>query len=94
MSVRGGELRVRHGGGEGGSLRGKRSWWGELSMLLQNLTLQVDMADGWLWSLEPSSVYTVRSAYKFLTLQPYVDFMVPVSSLWHNNVPLKVVLFA
>ena len=40
--------------------------------------------------METSSVYTVRSAYKFLT----VDDVVFVSSLWLKEVPLKVVLFA
>ena len=67
---------------------------GELKFLLQNVTLQVDRVDRRLWRLETSSVYTVRSAYKFLNANVAVDQAVPVSSLWHKNVPLKVVIFA
>jgi len=44
--------------------------------------------------LETSSVYTVRSAYKFLTVNVPVDAEVSVSQLWLKEVPLKVVLFA
>lgn len=39
----------------------------ELCLLLQNVTLQVDNEDIWLWTLEKSNVYSVRSAYNFLT---------------------------
>ena len=44
--------------------------------------------------METSSVYTVRSAYNFFNANVPVGFVVPVSSLWHKDVPLKVVLFA
>jgi len=67
---------------------------GELRLLLQNVSLQVDVIDKTLWRLEASSMYTVRSAYNFLTTNFTVDLAVPVSSLWHKDVPLKVVLFA
>jgi len=36
---------------------------GELSLLLQNVTLQVDKEDRWLWRLDLSHVFSVRSAY-------------------------------
>jgi hypothetical protein len=39
---------------------------GELRLLLENVTLQVTKEDKWLWSLDSSSIYTVRSAYNFL----------------------------
>jgi len=67
---------------------------GELRLLLQSVTLQVDRVDRRLWQLETSSVYTVPSAYKFLTVNVPVDDAVSVSSLWLKEVPLKVVLFA
>jgi len=67
---------------------------GELRLLLQNVTLQVDKDDRWLWSLESSHAFSVRSAYNFLTFQPHITSTVVVSSLWHKDVPLKVVLFA
>jgi len=66
----------------------------ELRLLLQNVTLQVDREDRWLWSLESSFVYTIRSAYNLLYFQPHINYAVTLSSLWHKDVPLKVVLFA
>jgi len=56
--------------------------------------LQVDKIDKWLWNLETSHVYSVRSAYKLLTSQPPTASVVSVSSLWNKDYPLKVVLFA
>jgi len=44
--------------------------------------------------LESSHVFTVRSAYNFLFVQPPLDSLVDVSSMWHKDVPLKVVFFA
>jgi len=44
--------------------------------------------------LEKSKVYSVRSAYNFLTSQPLVDAPVDVKSLWHKDIPLKVVVFS
>jgi len=67
---------------------------GELCLLLQNVTLQVDNEDRWLWMLEKSNVYFVRSAYNFMTSQPLVDSQVDAKSLWHKDIPLKVVVFA
>jgi len=67
---------------------------GEIRLLLQNVTLQVDRVDRMLWRLETSAVYTVRSAYNFLTDNVTVDAEVPVYHLWLKEVPLKVVLFA
>ena len=66
---------------------------GELRLLLQNVSLQVDRIDRTVCWLETSSVYTVRSAYNFLNDNSSVDLVVPVSSLWHKDVPLKAVLF-
>lgn len=67
---------------------------GALMLLLLNVTLQVDRVDRWIWRLDTSSTYSVRSAYNYLNVQALVDLVVPVSSLWHKDVPLKVVLFA
>jgi len=67
---------------------------GELCLLLQNVTLQVDKEDMWLWTLEKSNVYSVRSAYNHLTSQHTADSPVAVKSLWHKDIPLKVVVFA
>ena len=66
----------------------------ELCLLLQKMTLQDDNEDRWLWTLEKSNVYSICSAYNFLTSQPLVDSLVDVKSLWHKDIPLKVVVFA
>ena len=54
---------------------------GELILLLQNVNLQVDKEDKWLWALESSHVFTVRSAYKLLSFQPPLDSLVAAASL-------------
>ena len=43
---------------------------GELILLLAHVTLQITKEDKWLWTLENSSTFTVRSLYRFLTIQP------------------------
>jgi len=63
---------------------------GELILLLHNVTLQVNKDDRWLWTLETSKVFSVRGVYNFLTTQLPLVTSVPVSSLWHKDVPLKV----
>jgi len=64
---------------------------GEMLLLLHNVILQVDKDDSWIWTLESSNVFSVRSAYRFLTEHPVVDSQVIVSDLWHKDIPLKVV---
>jgi hypothetical protein len=44
--------------------------------------------------LEKSNVYSVCSAYNHLTSQYTADSPVAVKSLWHKDIPLKVVVFA
>jgi len=66
----------------------------ELMLLLQNVFLQVDKDERWLWTLKSSHAFSVRSVYKFITIKPPIDLPVAVSSLWQKDVPLKVVLFA
>jgi hypothetical protein len=46
---------------------------GELCLLLQNVTLQVDKEDMWLWNLESSNDFTIRSAYKVMVHQHHTD---------------------
>jgi len=67
---------------------------GELCLLLQNLTLQVDKEDSWHWNLESSNAYTVQSAYKSMTQHQHIDTTVSTKVLWHKDISLKVVLFA
>jgi len=63
---------------------------GELILLLHNVTLQINKDDRWLWTLKTSQIFSVRSVYNFLTTQLPLVTSVPVSSLWHKDVPLKV----
>jgi len=66
---------------------------GELCLLLQNVILQVDKEDIWIWDLEKSNAYTVRSAYTCQSTQlPVVD-TVEFKLLWQKIVSLKVVVF-
>ena len=65
---------------------------GELRLLLQNVSLQVHRKDNWKWNADSSS-YTIRSAYNTLLAQVHVDNVVAAPSIWHKDVPLKVVLF-
>ena len=67
---------------------------GELMLLLHTVRLQVDRADRWRWTLEASNDFSVRNAYNFLSANPPLALSVHVASLWHKDVPLKVVLFA
>jgi len=67
---------------------------GNMLLLLHNVILQVDKDDIWLWTLKTSNVFSVWSAYRFLTDHSAIDSSVTVSDLWHKDVPLKVVLFA
>jgi len=66
---------------------------GEFILLLANVILQVNKDDRWLWSLETSNSFTVRSMYNSLTIQPQIELPVDASSIWHKDVPLKVVVF-
>jgi hypothetical protein len=67
---------------------------GEISLLLDNVNLQVTREDRWLWRLDSSSIYTVRSAYKFLNEHLNHVAEVQLPSFLHKDVPLKVGLFA
>jgi len=44
--------------------------------------------------LDHSAGYTVSSAYQFLTSQDIPQVEGVVALVWHNNVPLKVSIFA
>ena len=67
---------------------------GEIKLLLQNVTLQVDKDDRWLWNLETSHVFSVRCAYNLITVQHPTASSMVASSIWNKDVSLKVGLFA
>ena len=67
---------------------------GELTLLLLSVNLQVDREDRWLWNLETSQKFSVRSAYHYMTAHSQDTFTVVSQSIWHKDIPLKIVLFA
>jgi len=67
---------------------------GEITLLLQSINLQVDREDRWLWNLETSQIFSVRSAYHYMTAHSQDTSTMASPSIWHKNIPLKIVLFA
>jgi len=67
---------------------------GDLTLLLQNVTLQTDKNDMWLWNLEASHVFSVRSAYNSISVQHHSASSVAASYIWIKDILLKVGLFA
>ena len=78
----------------------KRLWaWEEVLVeecrnILSNVVLQVDIADSWRWFSDPATGYTVSGAYGVLRSGTPTNHLVPASSLWRKDVPLKVSVFA
>ena len=66
---------------------------GELTLLLLSVSLQVHREDNWTWKADSSLSYTVRSAYNSITSQGIAANPETVLSVWHKDVPLKVLLF-
>lgn len=66
---------------------------GDLTSILQSVTLQVQKEDKWLWNFEKSNVFSVRSGYNHLTATYTVVNPVDAKLLWHKDIPLKVVIF-
>jgi len=60
---------------------------GELMLLLHNVHLQVDRDDRWRWTLESSNVFSVRSAYNFLSANP--PFVLFAWRLFRDRLPTK-----
>jgi hypothetical protein len=98
VSVR--EMFLLGWGADGGAWRWRRrlfAWEeelvGECVERLANFVLQVDTSDRWVWRLHSSQIYTVHSAYSFLTS---VDSNITAEFnqfLWLKEVPLKVNIF-
>jgi len=57
----------------------------EHRLLLENVNLQVTREERWLWRLDSSSIYTVRSAYNFLNEQVPHDSAVQLPPFWHKD---------
>ncbi|GAU10307.1 hypothetical protein TSUD_421680, partial [Trifolium subterraneum] len=66
----------------------------ECYAVLENLFLQVDVMDKWIWRPDPSIGYSVRSAYHLLTHLVPVTMATHNDFIWNKVGPLKVSLFA
>jgi len=66
----------------------------ECRALLLDVSLHFNVLDRWVWHPDPSGGYSVRGAYDLLTTQdtPIADSAVEL--ICHNQVPLKVSVFA
>ncbi|GAU46898.1 hypothetical protein TSUD_296770 [Trifolium subterraneum] len=60
---------------------------------LSSYFLQDGVSDRWVWKLHPSKVYTVKSAYSYLTASNVNHNEGFDSFLWLKVVPLKVNIF-
>jgi hypothetical protein len=86
------------GWGEGGAAWvWRRQLWaweeellGEFRSVLANSVLQPDVIDRWVWRYDPDGGYSVRGAYKTLTVLDDHDTTVTSDLIWHQQVPLKV----
>jgi len=61
---------------------------GDLAFLLQNVILQVDREDRWLWTLESSHVFSIRSVYNVLTSQPPIELL--IGPQVHGNIGFSI----
>ncbi|KAF1871323.1 hypothetical protein Lal_00020115 [Lupinus albus] len=65
---------------------------------LKQVSLQLNKTDSWEWKLEKTKQYSVRSAYRSITLpeasQPKSSSTKLTHTLWRSKAPLKVTYFA
>jgi len=66
----------------------------ECSVLLHNVVLQAHVHDRWKWLLDHIQGYSVHGAYQFLTSADAPLNRERIVDVWHNQIPLKVSLFA
>jgi hypothetical protein len=86
-------------GGESWSWR-RRLWaWEEemleeCRLLLANVSVQSNVFDRWQWDPDTHEGYTVKGAYKCLTIPVDPTFCATDKLVWHKKVPLKVSIVA
>ncbi|MCH79613.1 cysteine-rich receptor-like protein kinase, partial [Trifolium medium] len=90
------------GWGEGGAAwqcrRQLRVWeqeeLAECRGFIDDIVLQTNITDKWLWRHETGGGYTVRSAYLLLTARDYHVVDTTATLIWHKQVPVKVSVLA
>ncbi|GAU47623.1 hypothetical protein TSUD_281010 [Trifolium subterraneum] len=85
-------------GGEAWKWRRRLNAWEEELVVecvarLANVVLQVGARDRWVWRLDSSQCYSVKSAYSFLTASDVNITASFVRFIWLKVVPLKVTIF-
>ena len=66
----------------------------ECRLLLNNIILQPNVSDRWIWQPDIVGGYMVRGAYQLLTAQATHNVAVIEDLIWHKQVPLKVSILA
>ena len=66
----------------------------ECKALLLDVSLFPNVLNKWVWLPDPSGGYTVRGAYDLLTSQEPIGEDAALDLVWHNQVRLKVSVFA
>jgi hypothetical protein len=66
----------------------------ECRTLLHGVSLQSNVTYQWQWQLDPLGGYSVRGVYQLLTSQESIHVEFEADLIWHNQVPLKVLIFA
>ncbi|XP_024630889.1 uncharacterized protein [Medicago truncatula] len=66
----------------------------ECRLLINGVVLQSDISDRWQWDSDSDCGYTVRGVYQQLTAQVQPPDASIGDLIWHNQVPLKVSIFA
>lgn len=68
--------------------------WAELQRVINQVELQTDREDAWVWQAENSGRYTVQSAYKVIMHARGFEKDSFYKNLWNALVPLKVSCFS
>ncbi|MCI48421.1 helicase-like protein, partial [Trifolium medium] len=63
---------------------------GECTGLLNDIVLQTNSSDLWIWRHNNGGGYSVRGAYAILTTTEAGTITDSSDLIWHNQVPLKV----
>lgn len=70
------------------------TWEEECRILLHEVSLQATSSDMWQWHLDPTRGYSVHDVYDMLASKQHASVHSNMELIWHNQVPLKVSIFA
>ncbi|PNY09288.1 hypothetical protein L195_g005834 [Trifolium pratense] len=67
---------------------------GECTSLLYDIVLQTNISDSWIWQHDTGGGYSMRGAYALLTSTDADTVAGAFEVIWHNQVPLEVLILA